>query len=123
MSDCVCGFEVGDRVSFAGGEGEIVKINHRPSGQCLLHILTDNDDSKKLPAAVVDLIDSSDALLEKGEFDDPQRFNLRTRAAELDLAHRKELTVRRVEMMDEDDIVETIESLRDEVMRQEAGWS
>ncbi|ELY84181.1 DEAD/DEAH box helicase [Natrinema pallidum] len=90
MSDCACGFDIGDRVSFAGGEGELVKANHRPSGQCLLHILTDDDDSKKLPAAVVDLIDSSDDLLEKGEFDDPQRFNLRTRAAELDLAHRQD---------------------------------
>jgi superfamily II DNA or RNA helicase len=90
VSDCACGFEVGDRVSFAGGEGELVKINHRPSGSCLLHILTDEDSSKKLPAAVVDLIDSSDALLEKGEFDDPERFNLRTRAAELDLAHRQD---------------------------------
>ena len=90
MSDCACGFEVGDRVSFAGGTGEIVKINHRPSGQCLLHILTDDGNSKKLPAAVVDLIDSSDTLLEKGEFDDPERFNLRARAAELDLAHRQD---------------------------------
>ncbi len=90
MSDCACKFDIGDRVSFAGGEGELVKINHRPSGQCLLHILTDDDNSKKLPAAVVDLIDSSDALLEKGEFDDPERFNLRARAAELDLAHRQD---------------------------------
>ena len=89
MSDCECGFEVGDRVSFAGGEGEAVKINHRDSGQCLLHILTD-DGSRKLPVAVVDLIDSSDTLLEKGEFDAPDRFNLRARAAELDLAHRQD---------------------------------
>ncbi|WP_459193169.1 helicase-related protein [Halosimplex sp. J119] len=90
MSDCACGFEVGDRVSFAGGEGELVKATHRPSGNCLLHILPDDDDSKKLPAAVVDPIDSSDALLEKGEFDDPERFYLRARAAELDLAHRQD---------------------------------
>lgn len=90
MSDCACNFDIGDRVSFAGGEGELVKINHRPSGQCLLHILTNEDNSKKLPAAVVDLIDSSGALLEKGEFDDPERFHLRARAAELDLAHRQD---------------------------------
>lgn len=90
MSDCDCGFEIGDRVRFAGGEGELVKANHRPTGQCLLHILTDDDQSKKLPAAVVDLIDSSDSLLEKGEFDEPERFNLRARAAELDLAHRQD---------------------------------
>ncbi|QLC35678.1 DEAD/DEAH box helicase family protein (plasmid) [Halarchaeum sp. CBA1220] len=90
MSDCECGFDIGDRVSFAGGEGELVKANHRPSGQCLLHILTDDDQSKKLPAAVVDLIDSSDTLLQKGEFDDPDRFNLRAKAAELDLAHRQD---------------------------------
>jgi SNF2 family DNA or RNA helicase len=90
VSDCACDFDIGDRVSFAGGEGELVKINHRPSGQCLLHILTDDGTSKKLPAAVVDLIDSSDTLLEKGEFDDPERFNLRARAAELDLAHRQD---------------------------------
>jgi len=67
-----------------------VKATHRPSGNCLLHILTDSDNSKKLPAAVVDLIDSSDALLEKGEFDEPNRFNLRAKAAELDLAHRQD---------------------------------
>lgn len=90
MSDCACNFDIGDHVSFAGGKGEIVKINHRPSGQCLLHILTDDDNSKKLPAAVVDLIDGSNALLEKGEFDDPERFHLRARAAELDLAHRQD---------------------------------
>jgi superfamily II DNA or RNA helicase len=90
VSDCACNFDIGDRVSFAGGEGELVKINHRPSGQCLLHILTNEDNSKKLPAAVVDLIDSSGALLEKGEFDDPERFHLRARAAELDLAHRQD---------------------------------
>jgi len=36
---------------------------------------------------------------------------------------REELTVRRVEMMEEDHIVETIEDLRDDVMRGEAGWS
>ncbi|OYR52207.1 DEAD/DEAH box helicase, partial [Halorubrum sp. Ea8] len=90
MSNCACGFDIGDRVSFAGGEGELVKVNHRPSGQCLLHILTDDDDSKKLPAAVVDITDSSDALIEKGEFDDPAGFNLRAKAAELDLAHRQD---------------------------------
>ncbi|EMA41059.1 helicase domain-containing protein [Halococcus hamelinensis 100A6] len=77
-------------MSFAGGEGELVKATHRPSGSCLLHILTDDDNSKKLPAAVVELIDSSDTLLEKGEFDDPKRFYLRARAAELDLAHRQD---------------------------------
>jgi len=90
VSDCECGFEVGDRVSFAGGEGEVVKTTHRPSGKCLLHILTDDDDSQKLPGAVVDKIDGSDTLIENGEFDDPDRFNLRTRAAELDLAHRQD---------------------------------
>jgi SNF2 family DNA or RNA helicase len=90
VSDCACDFEVGNRVSFAGGEGEVVKVTHRPSGQCLLHILTDDDESKKRPGAVVDVIDSSDMLLEKGEFDNPDRFRLRTRAAELDLAHRQD---------------------------------
>ena len=90
MSECACGFQVEDRVSFAGGEGEIVKVNHRDSGQCLIHILTDGDGSKKLPAAVVERIDESDALLEKGQFDEPDRFSLRTRAAELDLAHRQD---------------------------------
>lgn len=89
MTDCDCDLEVGDRVSFAGGEGEIVKTNHRPSG-CLLHLLTDDNQSKKLPAAVVDAVDESDALLEKREFDEPDRFHLRARAAELDLAHRQD---------------------------------
>ena len=90
MTNCECGFEVGNRVSFAGGEGEVVKTNHRSSGQCLLHLFTDDDESKKLPSAVVDPVDSSDTLLEKGEFDDPDRFHLRARAAELDLAHRQD---------------------------------
>ncbi len=90
MSDCVCGFDIEDRVSFAGDKGEISKINHRQSGQCLLHIQLDDDSSKKLPAAVVDLMDSSDALIKKGEFDKPDRFNLRAKAAELDLAHRQD---------------------------------
>ena len=90
MTDCDCGFEFGDRVSFAGGEGECVKINHRPSGQCLLIILTDDEKTKKLPAAVVDSVAESDTLLADRHFDHPDRFNLRTRAAELDLAHRQD---------------------------------
>jgi SNF2 family DNA or RNA helicase len=88
--DCDCGFEVGDRVSFAGGEGEIVKTTHRPSGKCLLHLRDQNGDSQKRPAAVVEQIEEGDTLLENGDFDDPDRFRLRTRAAELDLAHRQD---------------------------------
>jgi len=87
MSGCECGFDVGDRVSFAGGKGEVAKVNHRPSGQCLITILTDSGQEKR-PSAVVEKVEGSDSLLAKREFDTPDRFNLRARAAELDLAHR-----------------------------------
>jgi len=89
VTNCECGFEVGDRVSFAGGEGEVVKVNHRPSGQCLLTILAGSGQEKR-PSAVVDEVEGSDTLLAKSEFDTPERFNLRTRSAELDLAHRQD---------------------------------
>ncbi|MWG36682.1 DEAD/DEAH box helicase [Halomarina oriensis] len=89
MNDCECGFEVDDRVSFAGADGEVAKVNHRPNGQCLITILT-NSGQEKRPSAVVDKIEESDSLLTKGEFDTPERFNLRARAAELDLAHRQD---------------------------------
>ena len=89
MTSCQCGFEVGDRVSFAGGNGEVAKANHRPSGQCLLTILTDSGQTKR-PSAVVDKVEGSDTLLANREFDAPDRFNLRSRAAELDLAHRQD---------------------------------
>jgi len=89
VTDCDCGFEVGDRVSFAGGDGEVVKLTHRPSGQCLLTILTDSGQEKR-PSAVVEQVEGSDTLLAQRQFDTPERFNLRTRAAELDLAHRQD---------------------------------
>lgn len=89
MTSCDCGFEVGDRVNFAGGDGEVAKVNHRPSGQCLMTILTDSGQEKR-PSAVVDKVEGSDSLLAKREFDAPERFNLRARAAELDLAHRQD---------------------------------
>jgi len=33
-------FEVGDHVKFAGGQGEITKIEDRPNGGQLLHVYT-----------------------------------------------------------------------------------
>ncbi|MCO8256748.1 SNF2-related protein [Haladaptatus sp. AB618] len=89
MSECECGFNVGDRVSFAGGQGEVAKANHRPTGQCLLTLLTDSGQEKR-PSAVVEKVEGSDSLLAKREFDTPERFNLRAQAAELDLAHRQD---------------------------------
>lgn len=89
MSDCDCGFEIDDRVKFAGGEGEIAKIAHRPTGQCLLTILTEVGKEKR-PSAVVEKAETSDSLLAKQTFDTQARFNLRTQAAELDLAHRQD---------------------------------
>ncbi len=89
MTNCDCSFEVGDRVSFAGGEGEVAKVNHRPSGQCLITILTGSGQEKR-PSAVVDRVEESDSLLANHKFDTPDRFNLRAQAAELDLAHRQD---------------------------------
>ena len=89
MPDCECEFDVGNRVRYAGGEGEVAKVSHRSSGQCLLTIFTDNGQEKR-PSAVVELVEGSDTLITNHEFDSPEHFNLHAKAAELDLAHRQD---------------------------------
>jgi SNF2 family DNA or RNA helicase len=84
-------FEVGDRVSYGSGNGEIIKIHERPGDQSdLLHILTDDDEIIKRPANLpnIEKLDTSDSLLSSGDFDDPERFDLRTLARRMDLTHR-----------------------------------
>jgi hypothetical protein len=84
----------------------------------------DHDFARYVPVthACGDLLchDTLNEIKEEGTYDDPpSNSNIVSRTTTL---LREELTVRRVEMMEEDDIVETIEDLRDDVMRQEAGW-
>lgn len=54
MTECECGFEVGDSVDFYDSEGEIIEVNHQSSDQCLLQVLTDDDVVKKLPSSLVE---------------------------------------------------------------------
>ena len=90
MTDCDCGFEVGDVVSFPGGRGEITKIDHRDSSACLLYIHTDEGLKKRPSSLPIEKADTEIDLLGKGEFDTPERFDLRLKAAELGLAHRQD---------------------------------
>ncbi|WP_254832853.1 helicase-related protein [Haloglomus salinum] len=90
MTDCDCGFEVSDMVSFAGGQGEISKIDHRETGPCLLHIHTEDGLEKRPSSMNIEKLDTGVDLLGKGEFDSPERFDLRLKAAELGLAHRQD---------------------------------
>lgn len=90
MTDCDCGFETDDRVSFAGGEGEVLKITHHDSGACLLQIGTDEGKVEKRPSTMVEKLDTGSDLLAKGDFDVPEHFDLRLKAEELSLAHRQD---------------------------------
>ncbi|WP_181685981.1 DEAD/DEAH box helicase [Halorhabdus salina] len=90
MTDCDCGFEIDDRVSFAGGEGEVLKITHHDSGACLLQIGTDEGKVEKRPSTMVEKLDTGSDLLAKGDFDAPEHFDLRLKAEELSLAHRQD---------------------------------
>jgi len=44
-------FEVGNHVKFAGGRGEITKIEDRPNGGHLLHVYTTEGELRKLSSA------------------------------------------------------------------------
>lgn len=93
--------------------------------QELANDILDHDFARYKPVthACGDLL-SHDALEEiedEGTYDDPPSdTNIVSRTTTL---LREELTVRRVETMDDEDIVETVRELRDVVMRKEAGWS
>lgn len=84
-------FEVGDKVSFAGGRGEVTKIEERDDSE-LLFVLTEGDDRdlKKLLSTLPHLEklgSVADSIVEK-EFDQPINYDLRKRATELDLAYK-----------------------------------
>lgn len=44
-------FEVGDYVKFAGGRGEITKVEERPNGGHFLRVYTSEGELRKHPAA------------------------------------------------------------------------
>jgi hypothetical protein len=45
-------FNSGDRVTFAGGKGEIIKTNEHPNGSQLRHVCTDEGQLRKLPSSL-----------------------------------------------------------------------
>ena len=90
MTDCDCDFDVGEQVSFPGGQGEITKVDHRDGGPCLLYIHTDDGLKKRPTALQIEKVDTGADLLGKGSFGSPDHFDLRLKAAELDLAHRED---------------------------------
>ena len=90
MTDCDCGFKIGDLVEFPGGDGEISKIDHRDGGTCLLSIHTE-DGLKKRPAALqIEKLDTIGDLMRQEEFDSDDQFALRLHAARFDLAYRED---------------------------------
>ncbi|KAB7518832.1 DUF6339 family protein [Halosegnis rubeus] len=95
------------------------------SFQELANDILDHDFARYTPVthACGDLLchEKINQIKEDGAYaNPPSNSNIVSRTTTL---LREELTVRRVEMMEKDDIVETIKDLRDEVMRLEAGWS
>ena len=97
-------YEVGDQVTFAGGRGEISKIEERPNGSHLLHVYTTEGELQKLPSGLphIEKIDSIVDRLTAKQVDDPVHHNLRERATQLDLAYRYDrflsLTNNRIEI-------------------------
>ncbi|ELY78236.1 helicase domain protein [Natrinema pallidum DSM 3751] len=97
-------FEIGDHVKFAGGQGEITKIENRPNGGQLLHVYTTEGQSRKLLSGLphIERIDSVVDRLEAGQIDPPLHYDLRERATRLDLAYRYDrflsLTNNRIEI-------------------------
>lgn len=97
-------FEVGDHVKFAGGRGEITKIEDRPNGGQLLHIYTTEGKLRKLPSGLphIERIDSIIDRLAARQIDSPIHHDLRERATRLDLAYRYDrflsLTNNRIEI-------------------------
>ena len=97
-------YEIGDRIAFAGGQGEISKIEERPNGSHLLHIYTNDGELQKLPSGLphIEKIDSIVDRLSTKQVDDPLHHDLRERATRLDLAYRYDrflsLTNNRIEI-------------------------
>jgi len=97
-------YEVGDQVTFAGGQGEISKIEQRPNGSHLLHVYTTEGELQKLPSGLphIEKIDSMVDRLTAKQVDDPVHHDLRERATQLDLAYRYDrflsLTNNRIEI-------------------------
>jgi len=75
-------FEVGDRVTFAGGQGEITKIEERPSGNHLLHVYTTEGQLRKLPSSLphTEKVDSIVDRLAAQDFDPLLHYGLRQRS-------------------------------------------
>lgn len=93
--------------------------------QELANDILDHDFARYVPVthACGDLLchGALNDIKEEGTYDDPpSNSDIVSRTTTL---LREELTVRRVESMDKDDITKTIKDLRDDVMRREAGWS
>jgi len=93
--------------------------------QELANDILDHEFSRYIPVthACGDLLchDTLEEVKAGGTYDDPPSDSkIVSRTTTL---LREELTVRRVEVMEEDDIVATIKDLRDDVMCREAGWS
>ncbi|RAW44344.1 helicase [Halorubrum sp. 48-1-W] len=97
-------FTVGNHVKFAGGQGEITKIEERPNGSHLLHVYTMEGQLRKLPSGLphIEKIDSTVDRLAAKRVDDPVHYDLRERATRLDLAYRYDrflsLTNNRIEI-------------------------
>jgi len=97
-------FEVGDHVKFAGGQGEITKIEDRPNGGQLLHVYTTEGELRKLPSGLphIERIDSIVDRLAAQQIDSPIHHDLLERATRLDLAYRYDrflsLTNNRIEI-------------------------
>jgi len=97
-------FEVGDHVKFAGGRGEITKIEERPNGGHLLHVYTSEGQLRKLPSGLphIEKLDSLVDRLAAGQSDAPLHYDLRERAIRLDLAYKYDrflsLTSNRIEI-------------------------
>jgi SNF2 family DNA or RNA helicase len=98
------GFEVGDHVKFAGGQGEITKIEERPNSGQLLHVYTTEGQLRKLPSGLphIEKVDSIVDCLAAKQVDSPLHHDLRERATRLDLAYRYDrflsLTNNRIEI-------------------------
>ena len=97
-------FEVGENVQFAGGRGEITKIEERPNGSHLLHVYTTEGELRRLPSGLphIEKLDSVVDRLAAGQIDDPLHHDLRERATRLDLAYKYDrflsLTNNRIEI-------------------------
>jgi SNF2 family DNA or RNA helicase len=97
-------FKLSDHVRFAGGQGEITKIEDRPNGGQLLHVYTTEGQLRKLPGGLphIEKIDSIVDRLAAKQIDSPLHHDLRERATRLDLAYRYDrflsLTNNRIEI-------------------------